>query len=84
MSYFDPPPPSLLILDSRNVTICQRCCLGRLDHAGMPWNEVLGRYREESLARISAHIGHPQSGDAQARGAALMFDEAIKLAIASR
>ncbi len=55
-----------------------------LDRMGSPWQQPEGRYRQESMAMVRAHLGTALFAEAYARGTALSFDDAIDLALTAR
>jgi hypothetical protein len=52
-----------------------------LDRIGLPWEELEGRYRQESLDQVRAHLSQTQFDQAHAKGMALGINEALDLAI---
>ena len=50
-----------------------------LDRSGEPWQDLEGRYRQDSLAAVRAHLGDEQFDRAYAKGMTLSTHEGLQL-----
>ena len=52
-----------------------------LDRSGEPWQDLEARYRQDSLARVRAHLGDERFDQAYGKGRTLRADEALRSAL---